>query len=185
MENEFTREAESKMAKSLETFQEEIMHIRTGRASTGLVESLDVEAYGQKMKLNQLATINAPEPRLLTVQPWDKSQLDIIEKAIMASPLEVNPSNDGTIIRIPLPQMSEERRKEVVKLVGKLAEEARVAVRNIRRTEIDAIKKQQKDGDVPEDDAHKLTDTIQKITDKYTGKIDDALKAKEDEIMEV
>ena len=185
MENALTKEADSKMAKSLENFQEEIMHIRTGRASTGLVESLEVEAYGQKMKLNQLATITAPEARLITVQPWDKSQLHVIQKAIIASPLEVNPNNDGTIIRIPLPPMSEERRKEVAKLVSKLAEDARIAVRNIRRTEMDVIKKQQKDGEIPEDDAHKLSDTIQKITDKYVGKIDETLKHKEDEIMEV
>lgn len=185
MEHATTKEAEAKMAKSLENFQEEIMHIRTGRASTGLVENLEVEAYGQKMKLNQLATITAPEPRLITVQPWDKSQLAVIEKAIQASPLEVTPNNDGTVIRVPLPPMSEERRREVAKLVSKLAEDARIAVRNIRRTEMDVIKKQQKDGDLPEDDAHKLTDTIQKITDKYIAKIDETFKHKEEEIMEV
>lgn len=185
MENELTKDADAKMRKSLENFQEEIMHIRTGRASTGLVESLEVEAYGQKMKLNQLATITAPEPRLITVQPWDKSQLSVIEKAIIASPLEVNPNNDGQVIRIPLPAMSEERRKEVVKLVSKLAEDARIAVRNIRRTEMETIKKLQKDGEIPEDNAHKLSETIQKVTDKYIAKIDDALKHKEDEIMEV
>ncbi len=185
MENELTREADSKMSKSLANFQEEIMHIRTGRASTGLVETLEVEAYGQKMKLNQLATITAPEPRMIAVQPWDKSQIGIIEKAIMGSPLEVNPNNDGTLIRIPLPPMSEERRKEVAKLVSKLAEDARIAVRNIRRSEMDVVKKLQKDGDVPEDDAHKLSDTIQKITDSYIAKIDETMKHKEEEIMEV
>lgn len=185
MENAQTKDAESKMRKSLENFQEEIMHIRTGRASTGLVESLEVEAYGQKMKLSQLGTITAPEPRMIVVQPWDKSQISVIEKAILASPLEVNPNNDGKVIRIPLPAMSEERRKEVVKLVGKLAEDARIAVRNIRRVEMEAIKKQQKDGDIPEDNAHKLGETIQKITDKFIAKVDDALRHKEEEIMEV
>lgn len=185
MQNEYAEDAAMKMGQSLEHFQSEIIHIRTGRASTGLLDIIEVEVYGQKMKLNQLATLNAPEPRLITVQPWDKSQLDVIEKAIQASPLEVTPSNDGALIRIPLPDMSEERRKEVVKLISKLAEEARVSVRNVRRHEVEQIKKLQKDGEIPEDDAHKMTAEIQKITDSIVGKIDAALKAKEDEIMEV
>ena len=185
MSNEFTLEAEEKMAKSLEAFQNEIIHIRTGRASTGLLDMIEVDAYGTMMKLNQVATVNAPEARLITVQPWDKSQLGAIEKAIMASPLDVTPGNDGTIIRIPLPQMSEDRRREVAKIVNKFAEESRVSVRNIRRHEMEEIKKRQKNGDIPEDDAHKLTAEIQKTTDAYIAKIDAALKAKEDEIMEV
>ena len=122
---------------------------------------------------------------MLTVQPWDKSQRDAIEKAIQASPLDLTPSNDGTIIRLPLPELSEERRREDVKVIGKLAEDARVSIRNIRRTEMETIKKEQKDGDIPEDDAHKLTDELQKITDGFVGKVDAAFKAKEAEIMEV
>jgi ribosome recycling factor len=173
------------MEKSLEAFDNELVHIRTGRASTGLLDSIEVEVYGSRMKINQLGTVGAPEARLLTITPWDKSQMAAIEKAILASPLELNPSNDGKIIRIPIPQLTEERRKDLVKHVHKLAEEARVSVRNIRRHIVEEIKKEQKDGDLPEDDAHKLTAEIQKITDEYIGKIEASLKAKDDEIMEV
>lgn len=185
MENDTTREAHSKMEKSFEAFQNELGHIRTGRASVGLLDVVDVDVYGSRMKLNQLATVSAPEARLLVVQPWDKSQIGVIEKAILASPLDITPGNDGKVIRLPLPQLSEERRREVVKMVGKLAEESRVSVRNIRRHEVESVKKMQKEGDIPEDDAHKLTGTIQKYTDEYIGKIDGALKSKEAEIMEV
>lgn len=185
MEHEALVEARDKMAKSVVAFQNEISHIRTGRASTGLVDVLDVEVYGQKMKINELATTAVPEARMITVQPWDKANLAVIEKAILASPLNVNPSNDGNVIRVPLPELSEERRKEYVKLIGKLAEEARISVRNIRRHDVDVIKKQQKSGDIPEDDAHKLTDQLQKLTDSSVADIDSAFHAKENEIMEV
>jgi ribosome recycling factor len=185
MDHPAIKEAREKMSKSVENFQQEIVHIRTGRASAGLLDSIEVNVYGQAMKLNQLATVNAPEPRLITVQPWDKSNVAAIEKAIKESPLEVNPNSDGALIRVPLPPLSEERRKEYVKLVNKLAEEARVSIRNIRRTEVDAVKKLQKDGEIPEDDAHRLTDEIQKVTDEYIAKVDAAYKAKEADIMEV
>ncbi|MFP6583995.1 MAG: ribosome recycling factor [Candidatus Hydrogenedentota bacterium] len=185
MEHEALIEAEDKMGKSLQSFSQEILHIRTGRASVGLLDSIEVDSYGSKMKLNQLATVSAPEARLLTVQPWDKSQIEPIEKAIMASPLDLTPANDGTIIRLPLPELSEDRRKEYVKLIGKLAEDARISIRNIRRTDMEIIKKGQKDGEIPEDDAHKLTDSLQKLTDSYIKKVDDAFKAKDAEIMEV
>lgn len=178
-------EAEGKMKKSFLAFQNEILNIRTGRASVHLLDSIEVEVYGSNMKLNQLATVNAPEARLLTIQPWDKSQLQAIEKAIIASPLELNPANDGTIIRIPMPELSEERRKEYVKLIGKFAEDARISVRNVRRGEMDIIKKEQKDGDLPEDDAHKMSDALQKLTDTYIGKIDEAFKAKDAELMAI
>jgi ribosome recycling factor len=185
MEHEELLEAEDKMGKSLDSFSQEISNIRTGRAAVGLLDSIEVDSYGSKMKLNQVGTVNAPEARLLTIQPWDKSQIGAIEKAIIASPLDLRPANDGTIIRIPLPELSEERRREYVKLVGKLAEDAKVSVRNIRRTEMEDIKKGQKNGDIPEDDAHKLTDALQKLTDSYIAKIDGLFKAKEAEIMEV
>ena len=185
MENEFTREAHEKMEKSYVAFQQELVHIRTGRAAVGLLDSIEVDIYGAKMKLNQVATVSAPEARLLTVQPWDKSQMAQIEKAILASPLEITPNNDGTIIRIPLPELSEDRRRDVVKLISKLAEDARVAVRNIRRHDVEGVKKKQKEGEIPEDDAHKLTAQIQKFTDEFIGKIDGTLKTKEAEIMEV
>ena len=176
---------EEKMQKSFESFQAEIQNIRTGRAATHLLDSIEVDVYGSSMKLNQLATVNAPEARLLTVQPWDKGQIAVIEKAILSSPLELNPQNDGTIIRIPMPELSEERRRDYVKMVGKLAEDARVSVRNVRRNEMDVIKKEQKDGDIPEDDAHKLTEALQKLTDSYIAKIDDAFKAKDADIMAI
>lgn len=176
---------EDKMKKSLEAFQQEILNIRTGRAAPNLLDSIEVDVYGSIMKLNQLATVNAPEARLLTVQPWDKGQITAIEKAIQASPLGLQPANDGVIIRIPMPDLSEERRREYVKLVGKLAEDSRVSIRNVRRTEMDIIKKEQKDGDIPEDDAHKLTDQLQKLTDSYIAKIDEAFKVKEADIMAI
>jgi ribosome recycling factor len=185
MPHELEKEAQTKMDKSVEAFAHELSTIRTGRASVALLDSIEVDAYGSKMKLNQLGNVAAPEPRLLMITPWDKSQLSAIERAIQASPLDLTPNNDGNVIRIPIPQLTEERRKDLVKLVGKLAEEARVAIRNVRRSVIDEVKKRQKDGDIPEDDAHKLSDQIQKVTDEHIEKVDDTLKAKEAEIMEV
>lgn len=185
MEHALCKDAREKMQKSLEAFDHELVHIRTGRASAGLLDSIEVEVYGSRMKINQLGTVAAPEARLLTITPWDKSQINAIEKAILASPLELTPSNDGKLIRIPIPQLTEDRRKDLVKHVHKLAEEARVSVRNIRRHLVEEIKKEQKDGDLPEDDAHKLSAEIQKITDDYIGKIDMSLKSKDEEIMEV
>ena len=182
MQHKVVAEARSKMQKSLENFQTEIVHIRSGRASTGLVDAIEVDAYGQRMRLNQLASVSVPESRLISIQPWDKGMIGPIEKAIMQSPLGVNPKNDGVVIRVPLPELSEERRKEFVKLIGKLAEESRVAVRNVRRHEIELIKK---DKSIPEDEAKRLNDEIQKATDEFVGKIDAAFKAKEAEIMEV
>lgn len=185
MTDKIAQEARNRMDKTLIAFKEELSHIRTGRASVGLLDGIEVEVYGSNMKLNQVATIAAPEARMLTVQPWDKTQLGAIEKAILASPLDITPSNDGTLIRLPLPQLTEDRRKDLVKMVSKIAEESRVSLRNTRRHEVEAVKKMQKDGDLPEDDAHKLSAQIQKITDEFVGKIDAAFKAKDAEIMEV
>ena len=185
MAHEIVGDVREKMEKSLQAFRQELVHIRTGRASVGLLDNIDVDAYGSKMKLNQVATVTAPEARMLMVQPWDKTQLAAIEKAIQSSPLDITPSNDGNVIRLPMPQLTEDRRKDLMKVVGKMAEEARISVRNIRRHEVEAAKKLQKDGDLPEDDAHRLTADIQKITDEYVAKIDDAVKSKDAEIMEV
>lgn len=185
MTSKYIEETTSKMSKSLDAFREELAHVRTGRASAHLLDHIDVEVYGSVMKLNQLGNISAPEARMLMVSPWDKSQLNVIEKALRTSNLELNPSNDGEVIRIPLPPLTEERRKELVKVVHGYAEESRIAVRNIRRHAIEEIKVAQKDGDIPEDDAHKLGDGIQKLTDDFIAKIDEALKAKDAEIMEV
>lgn len=179
------KEAKEKMGKSVESFKQELTHIRTGRASVGLLDAVEVEVYGTRMKINQLGNVTAPEARLLVVAPWDRTQLGAIERAIMASPLELNPSNDGHVIRIPFPSLTEERRKDLVKHVGKLAEEARVSVRSVRRHLVDDVKKKQKDGEIPEDEAHKITAELQKLTDEYCAKIDDVFKAKQDEIMEV
>jgi ribosome recycling factor len=185
MPNELVKEAKSKMQKSIDAFQHELTTIRTGRASIGLLDVVEVDAYGSKMKINQVGTVAAPEARLLVVTPWDKSLINAIEKGIKTSPLELNPSNDGQVIRVPIPQLSEERRRDLVKLVSKLAEETRVAVRTIRRHAVDEIKKEQKDGTVPEDDAHKLTNEVQKATDEFIEKVEQILKSKEEEIMEV
>jgi ribosome recycling factor len=185
MPHSLVKEAKEKMQKSLDSFKQELTHIRTGRASVGLLDAVEVEAYGARMKVHQLGNVTAPEPRLLVIAPWDKTQLHAIEKAILASPLELTPSNDGHVIRIPFPPLTEERRKDLVRLIGKLAEEARVAVRNVRRHVVDTAKKMQKDGEIPEDEAHKLTAEIQKITDEFCGRVDEVFTAKEQEIMEV
>lgn len=185
MPHPLVKEAREKMQKSLDSFKQELTHIRTGRASVGLLDSIEVEVYGTRMKINQLGNITTPEPRMLVIAPWDKSQIHAIEKAILASPLNLTPSNDGHLIRIPFPSLTEERRKDLVRLVGKLAEEAKVAVRNVRRQLVDTEKKLQKGGEIPEDDAHKMTDEIQKTTDDFCTKIDEAFKAKEAEILEV
>lgn len=178
-------EARQKMDKSLEAFQQEMGNIRTGRATAGLLDIVEVDVYGSRMKINQLGTISVPDPHMIVVDLWDKSQMHAVEKAIMVSPLGVNPSNDGRVIRIPIPTLTEERRKELVKLASRYAEEAKVSVRNIRRHAIECVKKAQKDGEIPEDDAHKLTDEAQKFTDKHIDSIDAALRAKEADIMEV
>jgi ribosome recycling factor len=178
-------DATKKMDKSVQALQQELGGLRTGRANTGLLDVVDVDVYGQKMKINQLGTITVPDSHLVAIDLWDKTQMAVVEKAILASPLGVTPGNDGKLIRIPIPQLTEERRKELVKVAGKYVEEAKVAIRNIRRHAIEDIKKRQKDGDIPEDNAHKMSDSVQKQTDKHTAMIDDALRAKEADIMEV
>ncbi len=185
MSHPIVKDATAKMDKSVEAFQQELGSIRTGRATAGLLDVVDVDAYGSRMKINQLGTITVPDAHLIAIDLWDKTQLHAVEKAILASPLGLNPSNDGKIIRVPFPPLSEERRKDLVKVARKLAEEARVSVRNIRRHAVEEIKTSQKDGKIPEDDAHHLTDETQKVTDKHIARIDEALAAKEADIMEV
>ena len=185
MPHPILKETQDKMAKSVESFQQEMGNIRTGRATAGLLDVVDVEVYGSKMKINQLGTVTVPDPHLISIDLWDKSQMATVEKAIQSSPLDVNPSNDGKLIRIPIPPLTEERRRDLVKMAGKYVEEAKVAIRNIRRHSMEQIKKEQKAGEIPEDDAHKMSDDVQKATDKYTKAIDDAFKAKETDIMEV
>ncbi len=179
------QETEEKMKKSIEAVRNELAKLRSGRASTSLLDGVKVDYYGTMTPLNQAANVSAPEPRLLTVQPWDKSMLPVIEKAILAANLGLNPANDGTIIRIPIPQLNEERRKELVKLSKKYAEDGRVAVRNIRREANEHIKKAEKDHKISEDDSKHAQEKIQKLTDDYIKKIDEIIVQKEKEIMEV
>ena len=178
-------DAESRMKKSLAAMEEEFDTIRTGRASAALFEKIKVEYYGNPTPLNQVASISIPESRLVVIQPWDKGLLNEIEKAIQKSELSLNPSNDGKVIRINIPPLTEERRKEYVKVAKNMAEQARVAVRNIRRDANDELKKQQKSGDISEDDAKRGEDEIQKLTDSHVEKINTALEEKEKEILEI
>lgn len=174
-----------KMEKSLEAYRRELTKIRTGRASLSLLDGIKVEAYGSTMPLNQVATLTIPESRLIAIQPWDPQLLGVIEKAIFKSDLGLNPVNDGKIIRISIPQLSEERRKDLVKQVKKISEEYRVAIRNSRREAIDALKKQKNDKEISEDDMFKLQDEAQKETDQFVQRIDEIMAEKEKEVMEV
>ena len=165
-------DAKRRMAKSVEKFKEEIARIRTGRASVALLDGIKVDYYGTEMPLNQMATISVADARLIVIQPWDVSAIGAIEKAIQRSELGLNPVNDGKVIRIAVPPLTEERRKELVKMVRKIAEEARVAVRNIRRDILDDLKELKKEGEISEDDFFRAQEQLQKITDEYIGKIE-------------
>jgi len=178
-------DASRRMDKSVETAKHEFTTIRTGRASAALLDRIQVSAYGTKMPVNQLATISVPEPRLLTITPFDKSIMKDIERAIQESDLGLTPSNDGQIIRLPIPQLTEERRKELVKQVRHMAEEGRVSARNVRRDALHQLKEAEKNGETGADDVHRAEDRLQKVTDEHVQAIDAALKAKEAEIMEV
>ncbi len=178
-------DAKRRMEGATKAFVNEIGSVRTGRASTALLDRITVDAYGVKTPINQLAQISAPEARLLTVSPYDRGLFASIEKAIQESDLGLTPNNDGQVIRIGIPQLSEERRKEFVKLIGKMAEEARVAVRNVRRDVLNEIKRAEKDGDVSKNDVSRVQDDIQKLTDAEIKQIDEHLRRKEAEILEV
>ena len=175
----------TRMEKAVADLQHEMATIRTGRASLGLLDHIRVNYYGTPTPLNQVANLHVPEPSLITIQPWDVSQVGIIEKAIRASDLGLNPANDGKIIRLPIPPLTEERRKEMVKKLHAAAEHHRVAVRNIRRDGNEAVKKLAKDKKINEDDDKKAHDDIQKLTDNYMAKIDAASKTKEKDILEI
>lgn len=178
-------DAERRMTKAVESAQHDYTTIRTGRANPAMLERLNVEMYGSSMPVNQVATISVPEPRLLLIAPWDKSAIPHIERAIQKSDLGLNPSSDGNVIRLSIPQLTEERRKEFIKLLHKKAEEHRVAVRNVRRDANDDLKRMEKAGDASEDDAKRGQEQIQKITDKHIEQIDKLTHAKEAELMEV
>ena len=179
------RETESKMAKSAEHFAGELATIRTGRANPALIDRIMVPYYGTPTPLNQLAQISVPEPRLLVVQVYDKSQIGAVEKALRTSEQGLNPANDGQVIRVPIPPLTEERRREYVKLVRQKAEEARVAIRNVRRDELHRIDQMQKQGEIAEDESKRAHARLQKITEAQIEKIDALAGRKESEVMEV
>lgn len=178
-------DARERMEKSVEALHKELVTIRTGRASPALVERLNVEQYGTTMPLQGLAGISTPEARLLVIKPYDKSAIGAIEKAIQNSDLGLTPNNDGEVIRINLPQLTEERRREMVKQVHSKAEEARISVRNIRRDEVDALRKLEKEGHVSKDEVETAIGEIQKVTDRFIGEIDKSAKKKEAEVLAV
>src|SRR5437870_8711124 len=182
---ELINSARDRMVKSVEHARAEFATVRTGRASASLLDRIEVDYYGTQTPLRQLSTINVPEPRMLTVQPFDPSSVKAIEKAIQESDLGLQPSNDGKLIRLPIPQLTEERRKELVKVVRHLAEEGRVAVRNVRRDVMHDLKELVDGGDVGADEEHRAEERVQKLTDEHVHKIDELLKRKEAELLEV
>ncbi len=174
-----------RMQGALDNLKEEFTGLRTGRASAGMLEPVQVEMYGSKMPLNQVATINVPEPRMISVQVWDASAAKAVEKAIRDSGLGLNPQPEGAVIRVPVPELNEERRQELTKVAGKYAEQARISVRNVRRDGMDMLKKMQKDNDISEDEHKRLSDEVQKVTDEIIGKVDGLLADKEKDIMTI
>jgi ribosome recycling factor len=182
---DLVQDAARRMDKSVEAAQAEFATLRTGRASPALLDRVQIDYYGQQTPLKQLATISAPEPRLLTIQPFDPNSVSTIERAIQESDLGLTPNNDGKLIRLPIPQLTEERRKELVKVVRHMAEEGRVAVRNVRRDAIHHLKDLVDNGEVGSDEEHRAEERVQKLTDEHVHEIDELLKRKEAEIMEV
>jgi ribosome recycling factor len=183
--DELLEDARERMAKSVESAQHEFATVRTGRASPSLLDRVNVDYYGAMTPLNQLATISAPEARLITIQPYDKSSIKAIEKAINESDIGLNPSNDGNIIRLVVPELTEERRRELVKVVRNLAEEGRVAIRNVRRDTMQHLRELKSDGEASSDDEHRAEVELQKLTDGRIGDLDNVLRAKEEEILSV
>lgn len=182
---EILRDAQQRMQKAVEATRRELQGLRTGRAHPGLVEHIRVEYYGTTVPLNQLATISAPEPRLLVIQPWDKSALRNIERALMQSELGLVPTSDGNVLRVPIPPLTEERRQDLVRLARRLAEEGRVAIRNIRREAKEMIEELEDGGEISEDEARRAQEELQKLTDRFVGEVDALLQRKEAEILEI
>lgn len=178
-------EMSEKMEKTVEAFKVELSKVRTGRASLSLLDDISVDAYGSAMPLNQVGTLTIPESRMIAIQPWDPQLINAIEKAILKSGIGLTPISDGKVIRLNIPQLTEETRKDLVKQVKKVAEEFRVAIRNVRREAIDTLKKQKKDKEISEDDLFKLQDEAQEETNTYVKQIDDITVSKEKEVMEV
>ncbi|MBD8068269.1 ribosome recycling factor [Bacillus sp. PS06] len=178
-------QVKDKMEKAIQAFSRELASVRAGRANPALLDKVTVEYYGAPTPVNQLASINVPEARMLVIQPYDKSSLGDIEKAILKADLGLNPSNDGSVIRISIPALTEERRRELVKIVKKYAEDAKVAIRNVRRDGNDDLKKLEKNGEITEDELRGYSEDVQKLTDDFIAKVDQVAKEKEKEIMEV
>ena len=183
--NQNIKDASERMDKSVEAFRNEIAKIRTGKATTALLDGIKVEYYGTPTQLNQTANVSVLDAHTLSITPWDRSIINEIEKAILRSELGLNPNNDGTNIRIPIPPLTEERRKDLVKLVKKMGEDAKIAIRNVRRDVNDHLKRQEKNKEISEDNLHDFEDEVQKLTDMHTNKVDELIKHKEIEIMEV
>ena len=179
------KEMKAQMDAAVDAMRREFSGVRTGKATPNLLDTVRVEAYGSKVPLNQVATVNTPEPRMILVQPWDKTLINDIEKGIMTADLGLNPSNDGNLIRVPIPPLSEERRKDMVKLLHKMAEEGKISIRHARQEGNKTVKQREHDHDISEDEARRQLDEIQEITDQYITKIDEMMKKKEEEIMEV
>jgi ribosome recycling factor len=185
MEKELRRRTDERMKKAIEVLKKEFASVRTGRASLALLDDIKVEYYGTSTPLNQVATLNIPDPKQITIQPWDQKAIQDIEKAILKSDLGLTPMNDGKVIRISIPPLTEERRKDLVKVVKKKGEEGKVAIRNIRRDANDSLKKLEKDKEISEDELKKALDEVQKMTDSYIKKVDETVEHKEQEVMEV
>jgi len=185
MAKSFVPDAESKMKKSIEAFQKELSHVRTGRATPALLDGVRVENYGSVVPLKQVAAIAVPDPKSITITPWDKNLIGAVEKAIQTSDLGLNPIRDKNVIRLPIPPLNEERRKDLARQCAKIAEDAKVSVRNVRRDINEAVKKSEKAKELTEDESRKEQDAVQAATDRYIKQIDEILKTKEKEIMSV
>lgn len=186
MSSEFSmQDLERRMQGALDVLHQEFIGLRTGRASAGLLDPVQVEVYGSMMPINQVATISVPEARMISVQVWDKGNAGAVEKAIRNAGLGLNPVGEGQVIRIPIPELNEERRKELTKVAHKYAEQSRIAIRNIRRDGMDSLKKMEKDGEIGQDEHKAMADDVQKSTDKFIGEVDKSLATKDAEIMQV
>lgn len=185
VDQELYDDSQSRMKKAIESMKRDFQGVRTGRATPVILDSIRVSAYGQDMPIKQMASISVPEPRMIVIQPWDKGVLSDIEKAIQKSDLGINPTNDGKLIRLVFPPLTEERRKELVKGIKKRGEECKVSIRNIRRDAIEYLKELKKEGDISEDDERRGSEEIQKLTDELTKDVDKVLEIKEKEVMEI
>ncbi|WP_044642681.1 ribosome recycling factor [Risungbinella massiliensis] len=185
MVNNVKQQAQEKMQKAIQALKRDLLTLRAGRANPAILEKVQVEYYGSEVPINQVANISVPDPRTLLIQPWDKSSLGDIERAILKSELGLTPNNDGNVIRISIPALTEQRRNELVKLARKMGEDAKVAIRNVRRDANDELKKLEKNGEVPEDLARRSVDDVQKVTDNSIKETDQVVASKEEEIMEI